>query len=154
MNSHSSFMKESVESHIASSDRSGIRLKSYVFSISKPIFFPPYYVALIITYVCVCSFTHSCLTLCDPTRLLCPWDFLGKNTGAGCLSLLQGILLTQGSNLGLPYCRQILYHLSHQGNLSKLGLVGQPTHYTAVKILFSMLSCFLNVYKKKSPNFS
>ena len=99
MNSHSSFMKESVESHIASSDRSGIRLKSYVFSISKPIFFPPYYVALIITYVCVCSFTHSCLTLCDPTRLLCPWDFLGKNTGVGSHSLLQGILPNQVSCL-------------------------------------------------------
>ena len=33
------------------------------------------------------------------TRLLCPWDSPGKNTGAGCLVLLQGILPTQGSNL-------------------------------------------------------
>ena len=31
-------------------------------------------------------------------------------------SLLQGIFLTQGSNLGLLCCRQILYHLSHQGS--------------------------------------
>ena len=30
------------------------------------------------------------------------------------LSLLQGIFPTQGSNPGLPYCRQILYHLSHR----------------------------------------
>ena len=30
-------------------------------------------------------------------------------------SLLQGILPTQGSNLGLPHCRWVLYHLSHQG---------------------------------------
>ena len=29
-------------------------------------------------------------------------------------SLLQGIFLTQGQNLGLLHCRQILYHLSHQ----------------------------------------
>ena len=29
-----------------------------------------------------------------PTRLLCPWDFPGKNTGVGCRSLLQGILVT------------------------------------------------------------
>ena len=49
-----------------------------------------------------------------PTRLLCPWDSPGKNTGVGCHSLLQGIFLTQGLNLGLPHCRQILYHLSHQ----------------------------------------
>ena len=51
-----------------------------------------------------------------PTRLLCPWDFLGKNTGVGCHFLLQEIFLTQGSNLGLLHCRQILYHLSHQGS--------------------------------------
>ena len=27
-----------------------------------------------------------------------------------------GVFPTQGSNLGLPHCRQILYHLSHQGS--------------------------------------
>ena len=32
--------------------------------------------------------------------------------------LLQGIFLTQGSNLCLLHCRQILYPLSHQGSLS------------------------------------
>ena len=35
---------------------------------------------------------------------------------SGCHSLLQGIFPTQGSNPGIPCCRQILYHLSHQGN--------------------------------------
>ena len=39
-----------------------------------------------------------------------------KNTGVGSLSLLQGIFLTQGSNPGLPHCRQILYPLSHKGS--------------------------------------
>ena len=38
-----------------------------------------------------------------------------KNTGVGSLSLLQGIFPTQGLNLGLLHCSQILYHLSHQG---------------------------------------
>ena len=38
----------------------------------------------------------SCLHACV---LLCPWDSLGKNTGAGCHVLLQGIFPTQGSNL-------------------------------------------------------
>ena len=42
------------------------------------------------------------------TRLLCPWDSLGRNTGVGCHSLLQGIFLTQGLNLDLLFCRQIL----------------------------------------------
>ena len=31
-------------------------------------------------------------------------------------SLLQGIFPTQGSNPGLLHCRQILYHLRHQGS--------------------------------------
>ena len=52
----------------------------------------------------------------QPARLLCPWDFPGKNTGVGCHSLLQGIFLTQGSNLGVLHFGQILYHLSHQGS--------------------------------------
>ena len=49
-----------------------------------------------------------------PTKLLCPWNSPGKNTGVGCHFLLQGIFLTQGSNPGLLHCRWILYHLSHQ----------------------------------------
>ena len=31
-----------------------------------------------------CSVTQLCPTLCDPTRLLCPWDSPGKNTGVDC----------------------------------------------------------------------
>ena len=34
----------------------------------------------------------------------------------GSHSLLEGIFLTQGSNLGLPHCKQVLYCLSHQGS--------------------------------------
>ena len=63
--------------------------------------------------------TQSSPTLCDPmdpSRLLCPWDSPGKNTGMGCHSLLQGIFPTQGLNPGLLRFRQILYHLSHQGS--------------------------------------
>ena len=62
--------------------------------------------------------TQSCPTPCNPLAyslsLLCPRDSSGKNTGVGCYFLPQSIFLTQGSNLGLL---QILYHLSHQGNL-------------------------------------
>ena len=54
----------------------------------------------------------SCLlfttSLTVAARLLCPWDFPGKNTGVGCHGLLQGIFLTQGSNLHLLlllYCQ-------------------------------------------------
>ena len=44
-----------------------------------------------------------------PIKLLCPWNSPGKNTGVGCHSLFQGIFPTQGLNLGLLHCRQILY---------------------------------------------
>ena len=44
----------------------------------------------------------------------------------GSLSLLQGIFPTQGSNPGLPHCRQSLYHLSHKGSLRILEWVAYP----------------------------
>ena len=59
-----------------------------------------------------------CPTLCDPMDCSPPGScglYPGKNTVVGCHFLLQGIVLTQGSNPGLLHCRQILYHLSHQG---------------------------------------
>ena len=46
----------------------------------------------------------------QPTRLLCPWDSPGKNTGVACHALLQGIFLTQGRNPGRLLCRRVLYH--------------------------------------------
>ena len=73
-------------------------------------------------FVCMCA--HSCLTLCDrmdcsPTRLLCPWDFPGKNTGVGCHFPLQEIFTTQGSNshlLCLLHWQADYLPLHHLGN--------------------------------------
>ena len=47
------------------------------------------------------------------SRLICSWDSPGKNAGVGCHALLQGIFLTQRSNLHLLWllhCRRIIYH--------------------------------------------
>ena len=53
--------------------------------------------------------TQSCVSLCDHM------DYTVHGIlQARMLSLLQGIFPTQGLNLGLPHCRQILYQLSHQ----------------------------------------
>ena len=52
----------------------------------------------------------------QPIRLSCPWNSPGKNIGVDSHSLLQGIFPTQGLNTGLLHCRQILYHLTHQGS--------------------------------------
>ena len=57
-------------------------------------------------------------------------DSPDKNTGVGCHALLQGIFPTQGFNPGLPHCKQILYHLSHQESPS-----------TALKVKVKSLSC-------------
>jgi len=75
-------------------------------------------------WVCGCVCVLSCSVVSasswphglEPTRLLCPWNSPGKNTGEGCHSLPQGIFLTQRLNLGLLHHRQILYHLSYQGS--------------------------------------
>ena len=63
--------------------------------------------------------TQSCLTHCHPMDCYLPLSmrFFRENTGVGCHSLLQRIFPTWGSNLGFLFCRQILYHLSHQGRL-------------------------------------
>ena len=52
-------------------------------------------------------------------RLLCPCTSPGKNTRVGSHSLLQGIFLTQGLNLGLLHCRWILYCLSRSKEASE-----------------------------------
>ena len=60
---------------------------------------------------CVLSRSLSC----DPMDYSPPGssvhgDSPGKNTGMDSHFLLQGIVLTQGSNSSLPHCRWILYH--------------------------------------------
>ena len=69
----------------------------------------------------LCLVAHSCPSLCDPMDCSLAGssihgDSPGKNTGAGCCVLLWAIFPTQGSNPGIPHCRQVLYHLRHQGS--------------------------------------
>ena len=61
-----------------------------------------------------------------PHGLYSPWNSPGQNTGVGSLFLLQGIFPTQGSILGLPRCRRILYQLSHKGSPGILEWVTYP----------------------------
>ena len=82
--------------------------------------------------MCVCLTAQSYLTLCNPMDcsppgFSVPGDSPGKNTGVGCHNLLQGIFPTQGSNPGLPYCQQILYHLSPLGSPRILEWVAYPS---------------------------
>ena len=74
-------------------------------------------------------YSESCSVMSDSLRphgLNSPWNSPGQNTGVGSLSLLQGIIPTQGSNSGLPHCRQILYQLSHKGSSRILEWAAYP----------------------------
>ena len=79
----------------------------------------------------LCLVSQFCPTLCDQMDCTQPGSSVhgyssGKNTGVCCYTLLEGIFPTQGSNTGLPHCRWILYHLSHQRSSKILEWVTYP----------------------------
>ena len=82
----------------------------------------------------------SCLVLSKPlwphglwpTKALCPWNSPGKNTGVGCHFLLQGIFLTQGSNMHLLHWQAESLLLGHQRSLYT------HTHTHTHKYIYSM----------------
>ena len=83
--------------------------------------------------MCLLSFVQLYATHgLQPTGLLHPWDFPGKNTGVGCHFLLQGNFPTQRSNLGLPRCRQTLYCLSHKGSPNKCQIRSDQISHSVV----------------------
>ena len=78
-----------------------------------------------------CSVTLVMSNSLQPTRLLCPWNFPGKNTGVGCHFLLQGIFPTQRLN------PRLLHRLHWQAGslpLCYLGIPFSPTSYTFIHI--------------------
>ena len=66
--------------------------------------------------------------------------------------LLQEIFLTQESNPGLPRCRQMLYHLSHQGS-SRLGwaCVLCPSQVQAAQVMRCLASVVAATYCLRCP---
>ena len=79
----------------------------------------------------VCLVAQSCPTLCDPMDCSPPDSSVHGILQAGILEWVampspQGFFTTQGSNPGLPHCRQILYLLSHQENPRILEWIAYP----------------------------
>ena len=76
--------------------------------------------------LCCCLVTSEVKLLSRVRLFVTPWTvayqaplsmgFSRQQCGEDCHFLLQGIFLSQESNQGLPHCRQMLYHLSHQGS--------------------------------------
>ena len=95
-----------------------------------------------------------------PARLLRPWGFPGKNTGVGCHFLLQGIFLTQESNLYLLHWLVYPLPLSHQGS-PLTGSIMKQKHLTLMNFNLSIFpwrimllaSTLGNLLPKISPNF-
>ena len=81
---------------------------------------PPVHTSCLIEDKVKVLIAQSCLILRDPIDCSLPsYSFHGilhARILPGCHFLFQGIFPTQGSNLGLLSCRQILYHLSHHGS--------------------------------------
>ena len=92
-----------------------------------------------------------------PHGLNSPWNSSGQNAGVGSLSLLQGLFPIQGSNLGLPHCRRILYPQGHR-EAQKLSVSARLYHMylprKQIKISWSKCtwndkSCSLNAANPK-----
>ena len=60
----------------------------------------------------------------------------------GCRAFLQEIFQTQGSNSNLQHCRQILYHLSHQG--SPYVTYISPQLNKSINTLMKLQDCYGN----------
>ena len=87
---------------------------------------------------------QSCPTLCDPVDYMVHGILQARILEWVAFLFSRGIFPAQGSNPGLPHCRQILYQLSQKGNTiiseSKLNKYNQ---------IYLWSSCLLGQDKKK-----
>ena len=98
----------------------------------------------------MCLVAQSCPALCNPMDCSPPGssvhgDSPDKNTGVSCQALLQGILPTQGLNLGLSHCRWILLPSDPQGKPKNTGVGSlsllKGIFQTGILKWAAMLSC-------------
>ena len=93
---------------------------------------------------CCAQSLQSCPTLCDPTDCSLPGSsvhgILQARTGVGCHALLQGIFLTQGSNL----C--FLHLLRWQACSLPLAPPGKPTEKKLDESSLGSHFTFLNLF--------
>ena len=110
--------------------------------------------------------TSACMRVCSvmsdplqphelwPTRLLCPWDFPGKNTGVVCHFLLWGIFPTEGLNMCLLNWQMDSLPLvppgKHEDTFLSKEMLWKPTKYFVNTFLFSFC-CFFFFFKFCHP---
>ena len=96
-----------------------------------------------------CSVVSLCdLMSCSPPGSSVHGDSPGKNTGVGCHALLQDIFPTQGSNPGLPLCRQILSVSQSVQSFSRIWLFATP--WTAARLASLSITNSQSLLKLKS----
>ena len=103
-----------------------------------------------VVLVCVC--VHVCVSHSVVSNGLQPprppsMGFPRQEHWSGLPFPFQGIFPTQGTNLGLLHCRQIPYHLSHQGSLALVVLFSNQ-NYPAL-----WDTCILLTMRSKGRNF-
>ena len=77
-----------------------------------------------------------------PARLLCPWNFPGKNFGMGCHFLLQGIFLIQGLN---PHLLHLLPQHAYSLPLHHCKMFKSSQLITSIIIQFINVSLSLEI---------
>ena len=113
------------------------------FNLPKPVSHfkvQPLLVGLLFSPPVLCLVAQSCPTLCDHMNCSLPGssvhgDSPGKNTGVGCHALLQGIFPAQGSNPGLPQCRQMLLPSEPPGKPTHVASSPRPSD-TCTQVFF------------------
>ena len=75
---------------------------------------------------CEVKVAQSCLTLCDLIDYTVHGILQARILESVAFPFSRGIFPTQGSNPGLPHCRQILYQLGHKGSPRMLKWVAYP----------------------------
>ena len=106
---------------------------------------------------------QSCLPLCDPMDCSCQAPLSMKFSREKYWNVSPfpslGTFLNQGLNLGLLHCRQILYHLSHQGTWEKnwptcvnmVYVLQNPESRTSTHFLkiFKIMQIWWHIYRRK-----
>ena len=89
----------------------------------------------------------------QPAMLLCPWGFSRQEYWSGLPCPPPRDLPIKGSNPGLLYYKQILYHLNHQGSPSILEWVAYP--FPTQELNQGLLHCRQILYQlsyQRSPS--
>ena len=107
-------------------------------------------------YACMCAKSlQLCLILCGLINCNPPGSSVHGILQARILEwvgLPWGIFLTQGSNPGLLYCRQILYHLSHQGSSIYICIYSVIYTYTYNSYMYIHTHIYVCIYTYRCLN--